>query len=141
MKRRKTMATDSLSKNLGTWDMLTMNVKPRLADLSQLEPTVRELDAVIFEGREIQGTQETHRKQLRETTQRSKELARRGRSLRNRLVAGLQSAYGVESFELLGFGLQPRLQQKRSRLTQEAKEAKERLEALEKAAAEAGLKV
>jgi hypothetical protein len=130
-----------LSKNLGTWDMLTMNVKPRLVELPQLEPTVKELDAVIFEGRLLQGIQETHRKQLRETTQRSKELARRGRSLRNRLVAGLQSAYGVESFELLGFGLNPRQQTKRNRLTQEEKEAQERLEILEKAAAEAGLKV
>jgi len=135
------MATDSLSKNIGTWDMLTMNVKPRLPELTHLEPTVKELEAVIFEGRELQGFQETHRKQLRETTQRSKELARRGRSLRNKLVAGLQSAYGVESFELLGYGIQPRLPQKRNRLTQAEKEAQERLEALEKAAADAGLNV
>lgn len=135
------MATESLSKNLGFWDMLSTNVKPRLSELSQLEPTVKELDVVIFEGREIQAIQETYRKQLRETTQRSKDLVRRGRSLRNRLVAGLQSAYGVESFELLGFGINPRLQTKRNRLTQEEKDAKERLETLEKAAAEAGLKV
>ena len=135
------MATDGLSKNIGTWDMLSMNVKPRLPELSQLGSTVQALDAVILEGREIQGIQETHRKQLRETNRRSKELARRGRSLRNKLVAGLQSAYGVESFELLGFGINPRLPQKRNRLTQEEKETLERLEALEKAAAEAGLKV
>ena len=135
------MATDGLSKNLGTWDMLTMNVKPRLPELSQLEPTVRELDTVIFEGRELQGAQETHRKQLRETTKRSRELVSRGRSLRNKLVAGLQSAYGVESYELLGFGLQPRLPRKRKRLTQEERETQERLEALEKAAADVGLKV
>jgi surface antigen len=62
--------------------------------LSQLGPTVQALDAVILEGREIQSIQEIHRRQLRETTQRSQELARHGRSLRNRLVAGLQSAYG-----------------------------------------------
>jgi len=135
------MATDSLSKNLGTWDMLTMNVKPHLPELPQLGPTVQELDVVIFEGRELQGVQETHRKQLRETTQRSKDLARRGRGLRNKLVAGLQSAYGVESFELLGYGVQPRLPKRRKRLTKEQREEKERLEALEKAAAEAGLKV
>jgi len=65
----------------------------------------------------------------------------RGRSLRNKLVAGLQSAYGVESYELLGFGLQPRLPRKRKRLTQEERETQERLEALEKAAADVGLKV
>src|SRR6185436_20282184 len=108
------MATDSLSLYLGTWYMLSTNVKPRLAEeLSHLEPTVQELDTVIFEGRALQGVQETHRKQLRETTQRSKELARRGRSIRNRLVGGLQMAYGVDSLELLGYGVQPRLQQKR----------------------------
>ena len=135
------MATDSLSKNLGTWDMLTMNVKARLPELPQLEPTVQELDTVIFQGRQLQGIQETHRKQLRETNQRSKDLVRRGRSTRNKLVAGLQSAYGVESFELLGYGIQPRLPQKRNRLTQAEKEAQERLEALEKAAADAGLNV
>ena len=136
------MATEGFSKSIGTWDMLTMNVKPKLAELPHLEPTVKELDTVIFEGRELQGVQETHRKQLRETTKRSKELASRGRSLRNKLVAGLQSAYGVESFELLGFGIQPRLpKKKRNRLTQEEKEAQERLETLEKAAADAGLKV
>jgi hypothetical protein len=135
------MATDGLSVNLGTWDMLSSNVKPRLAELSHLEPTVQELDAVIFEGRALQGVQETHRKQLRETTHKSKDLVRRGRSIRNRLVAGLQNAYGVESFELLGYGVQPRLPQKRKRLTQEEKEEKERLEKLEKAVADAGLEV
>ena len=135
------MATDSLSKDIGFWDMLSMNVKPRLLELPQLEPTVKELDTVIFEGRVLQGTQETHRKQLRETNQRSKELARRGRSLRNKLVAGLQSAYGVESLELLGFGLPPRLPKRRNRLTKAQKEEKARMEALEKAAADAGLKV
>lgn len=135
------MATDGLSKNIGTWDMLTMNVKPKLEELPYLEPTVKELESVIFEGRELQGVQETHRKQLRETTKRSKELASRGRSLRNKLVAGLQTAYGVESYELLGFGIQPRQPQKRKRLTKEEREAQQRLDALEKAAADAGLKV
>jgi hypothetical protein len=135
------MATDGLSKNLGTWDVLSTNVKPRLAELTQLGPTVQALDAVILEGREIQSTQEIHRRQLRETTQRSLELARHGRSLRNRLVAGLQSAYGVDSFTLLEFGVNPRLPTKRKRPTKAEKAEKKRLEALEKAAAEAGLKI
>jgi len=65
----------------------------------------------------------------------------RGRSIRNKLVAGLQNAYGVESYELLGFGLPPRLPQRRKRLTQEEREAQERLESLEKVVADAGLKV
>ena len=36
-----------------------------------LEPIVQALDAVIFEGRALQGVQEIYRKQLRETTQTS----------------------------------------------------------------------
>jgi len=135
------MATDGLSKDLGNWDVLSTNVKPRLAELTQLGPTVQALDAVILEGREIQSTQEIHRKQLRESTKRSLELARHGRSLRNRLVAGLQGAYGVDSYTLLEFGVKPRLPVKRKRLTKEDRAEKERLEALEKAASEAGLKV
>ncbi|HKH48006.1 MAG TPA: hypothetical protein VKM72_25385 [Thermoanaerobaculia bacterium] len=135
------MATDGLSKKIGNWDTLTLNVKERLPELSQVEPTVQELDTVILEGRQLQGIQETHRKQLRETNQRRKDLVRRGRSLRNKLVAGLQSIYGVESFELLGFGLPPRLPKRLNRLTNAQKEEKARLEALEKAAADAGLKV
>jgi hypothetical protein len=135
------MATDGLSKNLGIWDMLSTNVKLRLADLSHLEPTVQELDTVIFEGRALQAVQETYRKQLRETTHKSKDLVRRGRGIRNRLVAGLQGAFGVESFELLDYGVQPRLPQKRKRLTKEEKAEKERLEKLEKAVEEAGLDV
>jgi hypothetical protein len=66
---------------------------------------------------------------------------RRGRSFRNKLAAGLQSIYGAESFELLGFGLPPRLPKRLNRLTNAQKEEKARLEALEKAAADAGLKV
>ena len=61
--------------------------------------------------------------------------------MRNRLVAGLQGTYGVDSYTLLEFSVNPRLPQKRKRLTQEEREEKERLEALEKAAADAGLKV
>ena len=135
------MATDDLSKHIGKWDALTLNVKERLPELSQLEPTAQELDTVIFEGRQLQGIQETHRQQLRETNRRRKDLVRRGRSLRNKLAAGLQSIYGVESFELLGFGLPPRLPKRLNRLTNAQKEEKARLEALEKAAADARLKV
>jgi hypothetical protein len=109
--------------------------------LQQLLPTVEALDTVIFEGREIQSTQEIHRKELRVTTKRSREVEARGRNIRNQLVAGLQGIYGVDSYTLLEFGVNPRLPQKRKRLTQEEREEKERLEALEKAAAEAGLKV
>src|SRR5215210_508033 len=96
------MATDTLSKKIGTWDALNTNVKARLPEVPQLNPTVKELDEVIVEGRELQGLQDVHRRQLRETTQRTQELERRGRKLRNQLIVGLQSVFGVDNMVLVG---------------------------------------
>ena len=135
------MATEGMSKKYGIWEALNSNVKARLPELPQLEPTVNEFDEVFDEIRELQSVQDVYRRQLRETTQRSKELERRGRGLRNRLVTGVQSAYGVDNMVLVEFGIKPRLPTKRNRLTKQEKAEKERLEELEKAAAEAGLKV
>jgi hypothetical protein len=95
----------------------------------------------MSETRELQSLQDVYRRQLREATQRSKELERHGRSLRNRLVAGMQSVFGVDNLMLIEFGIKPRLSKRRSRLTKEQKAEKERLEELEKAVAEAGLEV
>lgn len=113
------MATETLSKTLGGWDALNTNVRARLPEVPQLDPTVRDLDAVLTEGRELQGLQDVHRRQLRETTQRVRDLERRGRKLRNQLVVGLQSAFGIDNMVLVEFGLEPRLPQKRARLTPE----------------------
>ena len=122
------MATDTLSKKIGAWDALSTNVKARLQEVPQLEPTVKNLDAVIVEGRELQGLQDVHRRQLRETTQRTEELDRRGRKLRNQLIVGLQSVFGVDNMVLVEFGLEPRLPRKRTRLTLEEKVAKKEAE-------------
>jgi hypothetical protein len=53
----------------------------------------------------------------------------------------MQSLFGVDNMMLVEFGIKPRLSKRRSRLTKEQKAEKERLEELEKAVAEAGLKV
>lgn len=135
------MAQENLSKKIGGWKALSANVKARLPEVPQLSQTVEGLDGVIVEAEQFQSVHDIHRRQLRETTQRSKDIERRGRSFRNRLIAGLQGAYGVDNFVLLEFGVNPRLPTKRSRLTKEQKEEKQRLEELEKAAAAAGLRV
>lgn len=125
------MATESLSKKLGGWDALNGNVKARLQEVPQLDPMVKELDAVLIEGRELQSVHDVHRRQLRETTQRVKDLERRGRKLRNQLVVGLQSAFGVDNMVLVEFGVEPRLPQRRTHLTPEERVVKltEELEA------------
>jgi hypothetical protein len=118
------MATEGLSKKYGTWDGLIVNAKARLPEIPQVEPIVKEFEEVMVDIKELLGIQDVHRRQLRETTLRSKELERRGRSLRNRLVAAMQSIYGVDNLVLVEFGVEPRLPRKRPRLTPEEKVAK-----------------
>lgn len=118
------MATEGLSKKYGIWDGLMMNAKARLPEIPQVEPIVKEFEVVMVQIKELLGIQDVHRRQLRETTLRSKELERRGRGLRNRLVAAMQSIYGVDNMMLVEFGVEPRLPRKRPRLTPEEKVAK-----------------
>ena len=115
------MATDTLSKDIGVWQAAVTNIKARLPELSQLGPTVQELEGVIVEGAKIQSLQDVQRSDLRETNRRSLEVRRRGRSLRNKLAAGVQSVFGVDSMALLAFGVKPRLQKPRRRLTPDEK--------------------
>jgi hypothetical protein len=112
-----------LSKNLGTWKAQIANVKARLPQMPQLEPTVQGFEALVLEGEELQSSQDVYRSKLREATLRSKDILRRGRSFRNRLVAGAQSVFGVESPLLLELGTKPRLPKPSRRRTPEKKVA------------------
>ena len=114
------MSTDTLSKEIGGWQASVTNIKA-LPELSQLGPTVQELEGVIVEGAKIQSLQDVQRSDLRETNRRARELLRRGRSLRNKLAAGVQSVFGVDSMALVAFGVKPRLQKPRRRLTPDEK--------------------
>jgi hypothetical protein len=115
------MSTDTLSKEIGTWQAAVTNIRARLAELPHLDPTVQELEGVIVEGEEIQSVQDLKRSELRETNRRSRDLRRRGRGLRNKLAAGVQSVFGVDSMALLAFGVKPRLPRSRRRLTPDEK--------------------
>lgn len=132
------MSTDTLSKNIGTWKAQITNVKARLPEMPQLGETVQGFEALVLEGEELQSIQDVYRRKLSGTVQRSKDILRRGRSFRNRLVAGAQSVFGVESPVLLELGAKPRLPKRQRRRTPEEKVAdlKEEL-----AAAEAALEV
>jgi len=127
------MSTDTLSKNLGTWKAQIANVKARLPEMPQLSETVQGFEALVLEGEELQSSQDVFRSKLREATLHSKDILRRGRSFRNRLVAGAQSVFGVESPVLLEVGAKPRLPKSPRRRTLEERIAdlKEELAALE----------
>lgn len=115
------MSTDTLSKEIGVWQAAVTNIKARLPELPHLGQTVQELEGVIAEGEEIQSVQDLQRSELRETNRRSRDLRRRGRGLRNKLAAGVQSVFGVDSMALLAFGVKPRLSKPRRRLTPDEK--------------------
>jgi hypothetical protein len=130
------MSTDTLSKHLGTWKAQIANVKARLPQMPQLGETVEDFEALVLEGEELQSSQDVYRSKLRETTLRTTDILRRGRSFRNRLVAGAQSVFGVESPLLLELGAKPRLPKRSRNRTPEKKVADLREEL---AAAEAAL--
>jgi hypothetical protein len=73
---------------------------------------------------------------LKSARLRSKDILRRGRSFRNRLIAGAQSVFGVESPVLLEVGAKPRLPRsnRRRKLEERIADVKEQLAALEAAA-------
>jgi hypothetical protein len=127
------MSTDTLSKHLGAWEAQIANVKVRLPQMPQLGETVQGFEALVLEGKDLQSSQDVYRSKLREATLHSKDLLRRGRSFRNRLVAGAQSVFGVESPLLLELGAKPRLPKAPRRRTPDEKVAhlKEQLAAAE----------
>jgi hypothetical protein len=130
------MSTDTLSKHLGTWKAQIANAKARLPQMPQLGETVQGFEALVLEGEELQSSQDVYRSKLREATLRTKDILRRGRSFRHRLVAGAQSVFGVESPLLLELGAKPRLPKSPRRRTLDEKIAdlKEQLAAAEAAA-------
>jgi len=97
---------------------------------------VQGFEALVLEGEELQSNQDVYRSKLREATLRTKDILRRGRSFRHRLVAGAQSVFGVESPLLLELGAKPRLPKPPRRRTPDEKVAdlKEQLAAAEAAA-------
>src|SRR6185436_10958523 len=125
---------------IGTWKAQIANVKARLPEMPQLVETVQDFEALVLEGEELQSAQDVYRSKLRETTLRSKDILRRGRSFRNRLFAAAQSVFGVESPLLLELGGKPRLPKspRRRTLDKRIADLKEQLAALE-AAAEAAV--
>lgn len=130
------MSTIILSKNIGSWKAQIANVKPRLPEMPQLVETVQDFEALVLEGEELQSLQDVYRSKLKETTLRSRDILRRGRNFRNRVVAGAQSVFGVDSPILLELNAKPRLPKSPRRRTPEERVADLREEL---AAAEAAL--
>jgi hypothetical protein len=99
---------ENLTRKLGPWHSLVENLTAHLDELPNLAEDHSELAALLVEAHELEAQQRVCEAGLREVNRRRYALVVRGRGLRNRLAAGLRSAYGLESDRLIEFGMKPR---------------------------------
>jgi hypothetical protein len=87
---------------------LHANLAPRLADFPHLAKDHAALETMLATASELENRQILAKGELRRVNQERIAMEREGRNLRNRLAAGLRSALGLESAELVKYGIQPR---------------------------------
>jgi hypothetical protein len=102
------MASNTLSKRIGALEALVTNAKPLLPEMPHLSEPTEELETLLVELKGLESLQDVHKAQLRETNARRIALEKQTRDLRNRLIRGLQSRFGLASQKLLEFGINPR---------------------------------
>jgi hypothetical protein len=133
------MDVSSYSDKVQAWGVLVMNMEPILGDLAHTQETHTKLKELVETMRLMGERIELQRAGLRDVALQREALIKSGRKLRNVLAAALQSRFGLESAELLKFGVRPRAE--RVRRGSKAKRELEQLKAeIEKAAQEKATK-
>lgn len=107
------MASNTLSKKIGALEALITNARPLLPEMPHLSEPTEGLETLLAELKALESLQDVHKAQLRETNARRIALEKQTRDLRNRVVRGLQSWYGLASQKLLEFGINPRIPTRR----------------------------
>jgi hypothetical protein len=129
------MDVSSYSDKVQAWGVLVKNMEPLLGDLGHTLETHAKLKELVETMRLMGERIEVQRAGLRDVALQREALIKSGRKMRNVLAAALQSHFGLESAELLKFGVKPRAE--RVRRTSKAKRELEQLKAeAEKAAQE-----
>ena len=126
---------NTFDTKLNGWQALVDNLKPHLADLPNLATDHATLTGLIDQARTLQARQDIHLSSLRDVVTQRSAIAQQARKARNRLVAGLQSAFDHESDKLLEFGVKPRARRIGVRLTPLQKAEKAAARAAARAAA------
>jgi hypothetical protein len=127
------MDVSSYSDKVQAWGVLVMNMEPILGDMGHTQETHAKLKELVETMRLMGERIEVQRSGLRDVALQREALIKSGRKLRNVLAAALQSHFGLESADLLKFGLKPRVEG--ARRTSKAKRELELLKAeAEKAA-------
>lgn len=95
-------------ESLEAWQALVAALVPHLAALPNLADDAGALAEVVERSKRLDRERAECEARFREINRERREAAREGRNLRNRLAAGVKSAFGFESQDLLRFGLNPR---------------------------------
>lgn len=95
-------------ESLVAWQEMVAALVPYLALLPNLADDAGALSGVVERSKRLDRERAECEARLREINRERRDAAREGRDLRNRLTAGVQSAFGFESSLLLQFGLKPR---------------------------------
>ena len=110
--------TPRFKEKIVTLTTLHDNLAPRLPEMPHLTRDHAALADVLTQVRELEGRQDLLAGELRTVNQQRDDLARQGGELRNRLAAGLRSTLGLDSGDLVKYGIQPRQREiRRKRLT------------------------
>ena len=107
------MPTLSFPEELNLWEVLSTNLKPHLETMPHLGSLHQEMTGIVVEARGLENLRSFHEAELRETNRKRREIEKKGRELRNRVAAALQSNFGPYSERLLEFGVKPRAQRRR----------------------------
>lgn len=98
---------NNLSVRIRSWEFLDESLQPHITEMV-LQPLQAEIKSVIGEAKGLHNEQEALKSQLRDITQRRREIERQGEILRRRVEAHLRGSFGHTSEKLISFGVKPR---------------------------------
>lgn len=99
---------NNLSVRIRSWEFLDESLQPHITEMAHLQPLQAEIKSVISEAKGLHNEQEALKSQLRDITQRRREIERQGEILRRRVEAHLRGSFGHTSEKLISFGVKPR---------------------------------
>jgi hypothetical protein len=96
------------AKRSNTWELLSGNLKPHLAEMPYLQDLVTALDALAAQAKTLDNNQEVARGQLQDSIHQRQALEKQGEVLRRRAESHLRGSFGFTSDQLVQFGIRPR---------------------------------
>ncbi|HEX3129066.1 MAG TPA: hypothetical protein VH394_17160 [Thermoanaerobaculia bacterium] len=101
------MASNTFSKAVTDWELLTTTVAVNVGDLAYLEPIRVELEGVLRLAMNLGVQQDRQQSEVQQTSRMIEDTIRKGESLAARLRAGIRAQYGYKNEKLTEFQIRP----------------------------------